>query len=241
MTMILENSGGPGSSVTLDPEIIELRNSYLKALEGKPFDEINVLIQNQLEQESDDTKRLALLAARVYLLRVRTLELRGESTDNVMPWSEKVDKNKKEKKPETDLQEETKETKEKEEQEWRRLRMIEAGEVNGVRFPPGIIIDVNKTDGDKLVESGKAEYIKDKEDEEKTPPLTEENKEEPEIKKDNNESSNDEKSENKKQIEDKAIDEKSAELTSVNEDDLTALSNALSDEEKKGTKEESKD
>ena len=27
--------------------------------------------------------------------------------------------------------------------EWRRLRMIEAGEVNGVRFPPGIIIDVN--------------------------------------------------------------------------------------------------
>ena len=50
--------------------------------------------------------------------------------------------------------------------EWRRLRMIEAGEVNGVRFPPGIIIDVNATDGEKLVESKKAEYVDvDKSDE----------------------------------------------------------------------------
>lgn len=37
--------------------------------------------------------------------------------------------------------------------------MIEAGEVNGVRFPPGIIIDVNASDGEKLVESKKAEYV----------------------------------------------------------------------------------
>ena len=37
--------------------------------------------------------------------------------------------------------------------------MIEAGEVNGVRFPPGIIIDVNSVDGEKLVESKKAEYV----------------------------------------------------------------------------------
>ena len=43
--------------------------------------------------------------------------------------------------------------------EWRRLRMIEAGEVNGVRFPPGIIIDVNAADGEKLVESKRAEYV----------------------------------------------------------------------------------
>ena len=44
--------------------------------------------------------------------------------------------------------------------------MIEAGEVNGVRFPPGIIIDVNVSDGEKLVESKKAEYVNvDKSDE----------------------------------------------------------------------------
>ena len=52
--------------------------------------------------------------------------------------------------------------------------MIEAGEVNGVRFPPGIIIDVNATDGEKLVESKKAEYVDvDKSDENSE---TEENK-----------------------------------------------------------------
>ena len=48
---------------------------------------------------------------------------------------------------------------EKTDDEWTRLRMTEAGEVNGVRFPPGIIIDVNSVDGEKLVESKKAEYV----------------------------------------------------------------------------------
>ena len=48
MSTVLENSGGPGSSITLDPEIISMRNNYLKALEGKAFDDMNSLIQNKL-------------------------------------------------------------------------------------------------------------------------------------------------------------------------------------------------
>ena len=88
MNTILENSGGPGSSITLDPEIVSLRNKYLKALDGKPFDEMNLLIQKQLETEEEDLKRLSLLAARVYILRLRTLELRNESTEHAMPWSD---------------------------------------------------------------------------------------------------------------------------------------------------------
>ena len=39
MNTVLVNSGGPGSSITLDPEIVSMRDRYLKALEGKPFDE----------------------------------------------------------------------------------------------------------------------------------------------------------------------------------------------------------
>ena len=156
MNTVLENSGGPGSSITLDPEIISIRNRYLKALEGKPFDEMNLLIQKQLETESEDLKRISLLAARVYILRLRTLELRNEPTENAMPWSKPVDVKKDEQK--VDDQKNTEEA-EKTENEWRRLRMIEAGEVNGVRFPPGIIIDVNSVDGEKLVESKKAEYV----------------------------------------------------------------------------------
>ena len=101
MNAILENSGGPGSSITLDPEIVSLRNKYLKALDGKPFDEMNLLIQKQLETEEDDIKRLSLLAARVYILRLRTLELRNEPTENAMPWSEnKASKDAKNKKTE---------------------------------------------------------------------------------------------------------------------------------------------
>ena len=156
MNTVLENSGGPGSSITLDPEIISIRDRYLKALEGKPFDEMNLLIQKQLETESEDLKRISLLAARVYILRLRTLELRNEPTENAMPWSKPDDVSKGEQKIED--QKNTEEA-EKADNEWRRLRMIEAGEVNGVRFPPGIIIDVNSVDGEKLVESKKAEYV----------------------------------------------------------------------------------
>ena len=49
MNTVIANSGGPGSSITLDPEIVSMRDRYLKALEGKPFDEMNLLIQKQLE------------------------------------------------------------------------------------------------------------------------------------------------------------------------------------------------
>jgi len=156
MNTVLENSGGPGSSITLDPEIISIRDRYLKALEGKPFDEMNLLIQKQLETESEDLKRISLLAARVYILRLRTLELRNEPTANAMPWSKPDDVSKDEQK--IDDQKTSEET-EKIDNEWTRLRMTEAGEVNGVRFPPGIIIDVNSVDGKKLVEGKKAEYV----------------------------------------------------------------------------------
>jgi hypothetical protein len=171
MSTVVANSGGPGSSITLDPEIVSMRDRYLKALEGKPFDEMNLLIQKQLEKEGEDIKRLSLLAARVYILRLRTLELRDEPTEHAMPWSKSPeDKNRKNKNTEGA---EVKNSENKD-NEWRRLRMIEAGEVNGVRFPPGIIIDVNAEDGEKLVESKKAEYVNvDKSDENSE---TEENK-----------------------------------------------------------------
>ena len=60
MSTVTANSGGPGSSITLDPEIVSMRDRYLKALEGKPFDEMNLLIQKQLETEEEDIKSIAL-------------------------------------------------------------------------------------------------------------------------------------------------------------------------------------
>ncbi|MFL2814965.1 MAG: hypothetical protein ACJ0BU_09435 [Candidatus Puniceispirillales bacterium] len=221
MSTVLENSGGPGSSITLDPEIISMRNKYLKALEGKSFDDMNSLIQKQLETEDDDIKRLSLLAARVYILRLRTLELRDEPTENAMPWSKTEDKTEVDTKK---AEEKVDEGAEVVSDEWRRLRMIEAGEVNGVRFPPGIIIDVNSVDGQKLVESKKAEFVdttKPEEEVNKDEKDSSENKEEGEITKDNSEDTTSENSE--KPQEEKADVDNLA-------DELEELSNSISSE-----------
>ena len=219
MSTVLENSGGPGSSITLDPEIISLRNKYLKALEGKSFDDMNSLIQKQLETEDEDIKRLSLLAARIYILRLRTLELRNEPTEDAMPWSKVEDNSEVNAKKDTEkVGEETA----SENDEWRRLRMIEAGEVNGVRFPPGIIIDVNSVDGQKLVESKKAEFVdttKPEEEVNKDEKDSSENKEEGEITKDNSEDTTSENSE-KPQEEKEDVDNLA--------DELAELSNSIS-------------
>jgi hypothetical protein len=46
--------------------------------------------------------------------------------------------------------------------EWTRLRILEDCEVNGVRFPKTVIIDVKKEDAAKLIENGNAELIEEK-------------------------------------------------------------------------------
>ena len=221
MSTALENSGGPGSSITLDPEIISMRNKYLKALEGKSFEEMNSLIQKQLETEDGDIKRLSLLAARVYILRLRTLELRDEPTENAMPWSKTEDNNEADTKKDREKVEEGPETVS---DEWRRLRMIEAGEVNGVRFPPGIIIDVNSIDGQKLVESKKAEFVdvtKSEEEVNKDEKNASESKEEGESTKDNDHEKSSDNSETP-QEEKQGVDNLA--------DELAELSNSISSE-----------
>ena len=221
MSTALENSGGPGSSITLDPEIISMRNKYLKALEGKSFDEMNSLIQKQLETEDGDIKRLSLLAARVYILRLRTLELRDEPTENAMPWSKTEDNNEADTKKDREKVEEGPESVS---DEWRRLRMIEAGEVNGVRFPPGIIIDVNSIDGQKLVESKKAEFVdvtKSEEEVNKDEKNASESKEEGESTKDNDHEKSSDNSETP-QEEKQGVDNLA--------DELAELSNSISSE-----------
>ena len=221
MSTVLENSGGPGSSITLDPEIISMRNKYLKALEGKSFDDMNSLIQKQLETEDEDIKRLSLLAARIYILRLRTLELRNEPTEDAMPWSKVEDNSEVNAKKDTEkVGEETA----SENDEWRRLRMIEAGEVNGVRFPPGIIIDVNSVDGQKLVESKKAEFVdttKLEEEANKDEKDASDSKEEGESSKDNPDETSPENSE-KPQEEKPDVDSLA--------DELAELSNSISSE-----------
>ena len=58
--------------------------------------------------------------------------------------------------------------------------MLKSGVVNGVRFPEGVVIDVNKNDADKLEESKLAKIIEATETKEEE---KEEAKEEPRKKK----------------------------------------------------------
>ena len=41
--------------------------------------------------------------------------------------------------------------------------MLKSGIVNGVRFPEGVVIDVSKTDADKLEEEGLTKIVESKE------------------------------------------------------------------------------
>ena len=66
-------------------------------------------------------------------MRLRTLELRDEPTEHAMPWSKAPEENNNKDKNTEGAQAQNSENKDN---EWRRLRMIEAGEVNGVRFLP---------------------------------------------------------------------------------------------------------
>ena len=40
---------------------------------------------------------------------------------------------------------------------------MENSEINGVRFPKGVVIDVSQEDGDRLLEAGKASYVNEDE------------------------------------------------------------------------------
>ena len=139
--------------MNLSPEIIKMREALLERIGDKSLKEVAQIVNEILLNETDSTNRLAALAARVKVLRnyinknydiknkIKKAELNNikeieqptkESTDN-------IDKNINEK--------------------WVRVEMLKSGVVNGVRFPEGVVIDVNKNDADKLEESKLAKII----------------------------------------------------------------------------------
>ena len=157
-TASLSNGNGPGSSIPLAPETIRVRNALIEKFSGAPLEEMSNFMTMALANETDELRRLGILAARIYILRSRVANLKEfnrnpslaslptldttklsltlpSSTDTTVPddgeASSKID-------------------------QWSRIQMTEPGEVNGVRFLPGTIIDVQTQDADKLISSAKA-------------------------------------------------------------------------------------
>ena len=153
----IPNSGGPGSSIELSPVTIAVRDKVIEKFTGQPLDEMNNSLKELLSKEQDEQKRLGILAARVFILRQRILSIAEADPDRVVtgasPKLEDLasDGHSDPGEIETDTS------------EWTRLRILEDCEVNGVRFPKTVIIDVKSADAERLIENGKAEIIAESE------------------------------------------------------------------------------
>ncbi len=132
----------------LSPQTIRVRDSLVEKYSTEPLDTLSEKLQALINDETETFTRLGVMAARVEILRMRLSMLTGVSHQ-----SSTYNKDQ----PEISEEEESEE--EEVTTDWMTLRIVEASEVNGVRFPEGIIIDVHIDDAKKLLESNKAELI----------------------------------------------------------------------------------
>ncbi len=148
-----------GDPVPLDPVILRARDVLLEKYSDKSFEEQIMFYKAVIEGERDGVQRLSAMAARIYILRKRLALLAG----NVM--EDQLDElSNKQSGFDMDVQlTEAQDIKDPEtigsDNTWMRLKIVNSSEVNGVRFPAGVVIDVKREDGEKLIESGKAEFI----------------------------------------------------------------------------------
>ena len=138
---------------TLATSILQVRNSFLEQFKNEQLENISKKLDQLFDVEKDPVKRIVLLASRVETIRKRIELIYKE--DNKIKKITEIPDDKKEEITKNDA-----ETNEKSNSEsWIRVIMKESTEVNGVRFPEGIQIDVTEEDSKKLIESGKAAII----------------------------------------------------------------------------------
>ena len=138
---------------TLSPQIIEIRDQIIQKLNDLTLEECSKKLKELFNQETNDFYKLGNLAARVITLKKRInliLNDSNEDNQNVLKngtkKSENIIENILDGKP-TDTAIES---------DWVRVQIKETAEVNGVRFPAGIQIDVTNEDSRRMIESGKA-------------------------------------------------------------------------------------
>ena len=130
--------------MNLSPEIIKMREALLERIGDKSLKEVAQIVNEILLNETDSTNRLAALAARVKVLRNyinKNYDIKNKSKKSELNNIKENNQPTKEAADNTDKNEHEK---------WVRVEMLKSGVVNGVRFPEGVVIDVNKNDADKL-------------------------------------------------------------------------------------------
>ena len=138
---------------TLAPSILQVRNSFLEQFKNEQLENISKKLDQLFDVENDPVKRIVLLASRVETIRKRIEQIYQDESKK-----EKIEESSNEKQEDTSEKVTTNNEK-NETEKWIRVIMKESTEVNGVRFPEGIQIDVTENDSKKLIESGKAAII----------------------------------------------------------------------------------
>ena len=141
----------------LSEKIIDKKEELLDEFENLSLQEIASKIK-QIENRDDDIIfKIAYLAARISILNKRIQALINENSANDNMSNQKTDESlnivekiiKSSKKPK-DIP-----------IEWVRVQIKETTEVNGVRFPSGIQIDVTEEDAKEMIDGDKAILLED--------------------------------------------------------------------------------
>ena len=146
---------------TIAPSILEIRNSFLEKFKNEKLDIISKKLTELFDVEKDQVKKVVLLASRVETIRKRIDQIhQDENKTKIIQKSSNESANESANEEKVVQSENDNEKNEKSNSEtWIRVIMKESTEVNGVRFPEGIQIDVTENDSKKLIESGKAAII----------------------------------------------------------------------------------
>ena len=145
---------------TLSPQIIEIRDQIIEKLNDLTLEECSKKLKELFNHETNEFYKLGNLAARVVTIKKRIDLIFNETNDydrNVIANGTKktdgiIENILAEKPADTSSQ-----------LDWVRVQIKETTEVNGVRFPAGIQIDVTNEDSIRMIESGKAISLDHKE------------------------------------------------------------------------------
>ena len=146
---------------TLAPTILEIRNSFLEKFKNEKLNIISKKLTELFDVEKDQVKKIVLLASRVETIRKRIDQIhQDENKTKIIQESSNESSNENSNVEKlVQAKNDTEENEKGNSETWIRVIMKESTEVNGVRFPEGIQIDVTEDDSKKLIESGKAVII----------------------------------------------------------------------------------
>jgi hypothetical protein len=155
-----DNRAGAGSSILLSPEVVAIRTKLVEACDGKTFAESIDFLKQLLDREQDEQKRLGILAARVFVLRQRIIDIQEKKDGAFLSKFIAPEQNLPDDFSEDSFVEGGDEEEDDDDTNWVRLRITENSIVKGVRFPKGVIVDVHPEEAEILIGAGKAENVK---------------------------------------------------------------------------------